>query len=320
MDVVRPQCCTEHLLELIGFTSDLLSRYEILHWLDYGTLLGAVREGELIPWDGDADLGMLKRQEGSVLALADEVRAAGHCLFAVDQGTIRVTYSEANRRFLDLFIWEQRDGMLLPLEDTDYAWPGMASRLAFPERFISPLGEVSLHERAFPAPEPVEEFLSEHRYGPDYATPAPPIRSVKLYPSFDLGECTHELEQLIARLGEGDRRLGQLTRESRLSDYRVVQLWQKTGLPVCPQAARVTELLAELGAGHRTGAVEDLVRSIALVEQAVEELERRPASRSLRRTWRRLRRALELVLSRIQHRPHRAGFPFGSTAAGGPRS
>jgi hypothetical protein len=38
---LRPDCCTEHLLELIGFSHELLAGHGILHWLDYETLLGA---------------------------------------------------------------------------------------------------------------------------------------------------------------------------------------------------------------------------------------------------------------------------------------
>ena len=84
------------MLELIGFASELLARHSIVHWLDYGALLGAVREGELIPWDPDADFGILQRQEREVLALAEEVTGAGHRLAASDQGVIQIRYSEIN--------------------------------------------------------------------------------------------------------------------------------------------------------------------------------------------------------------------------------
>jgi hypothetical protein len=287
-----------------------------VHWLDYGSLLGAVREGELIPWDSDADFGILQRQERAVLALAEEVAAAGHRLerpglWRGHEGVIRILYSDANASQLDLFMWEDRDGMLLPVEGADLAWPGMASRLAFPERFIAPLGEVSLHGRRFPAPAPAHAFLRDHRYGPGYATPAPPIKSVKLYPNFDIAETTPEIERLIARIAATEQRLGQLRSESRWSHRRAVELWQKTGLPIIPNADRVNAVLAQGSGDPPTATIEGLARSVALLEQAIDELQHRSAGLGIRRTGRRMRRVAELVLASLQRRPHGAGFPFG---------
>jgi len=308
---VRPECCTQHLLELMGFTSDLLARHGIVHWLDYGTLLGAVREGELIRWDNDVDFSMLQRQEQAVLALSEEIAAADYCLDTSQQGVIRILYSEVNELHVDLFLWEVRDGLLLPLEDTSYAWPGMASRLAFPERFIVPIGEISLHGRRFPAPRSAHEFLRDHRYGPSYATPARSIKSIGLYPSYDIEETTPEIERLIARIAAGDQRLAELRSGSRGSHRRAVELWHKAGLPISPNPARVSALLAQVCADRPTATVETLSRSAALVEQAIDELEHRPPGLVIRKAGRRMRRIAEVVVARLQRRPHRAGFPFG---------
>ncbi len=310
-DSVRPACCTAHLLELIGFTSDLLARHGIVHWLDYGSLLGAVREGELIPWDADSDFGILHHEEASVLALADEVAAAGHRLDGSHPGVIQILYSEANSTRVDLFPWQLRDGLLIPLEDTDYAWPGMVSRLAFPESFIAPLGEVSLHGRRFPAPSPAHEFLRDHRYGPGYATPARPIRTVGLYPSFDIEETTPEVERLLARIVAGDERLAELRSCSRWSHRRAGELWVKAALPIFPSTRRVSAVLAEGPGDPPTATIESLARSVALLEQAIEELERRPAGLAIRQAGRRMLCMAEVVMARMQRRPHRAGFPFG---------
>ena len=312
----RPACCTEHLLELIGFASELLARHSIVHWLDYGALLGAVREGELIPWDPDADFGILQRQEREVLALAEEVTGAGHRLAASDQGVIQIRYSEINELKVDLFMWQARDGMLLPLEDTDYAWPGMASRLAFPTRFIEPLGEVCLHGRSLPAPAPTHEFLRNHRYGPRYATPTAQIKSVRLYPGFDIEDATPEIDRLIARIALRDQRLGQLRVKSRWAHNRVLELWQKAALPISPEPSRVGAVLAEDSKEHPTATIEELARSVALVEQAIEELEHRSAALAIRRAGRRLRRLAEVLLAGARRRPHRAGFPFGVDPTG----
>jgi len=44
---------------LLGDAVDILGEAGIDYHLDYGTLLGLVRDGDIIPWDGDLDIGVL---------------------------------------------------------------------------------------------------------------------------------------------------------------------------------------------------------------------------------------------------------------------
>ena len=52
-----------HLLtnELLDFITNVCKKYDLCFWLDYGNLLGAVRHGDYIPWDDDADIGMIRK-------------------------------------------------------------------------------------------------------------------------------------------------------------------------------------------------------------------------------------------------------------------
>jgi len=50
-------------------TIDLLQKNKIPFWLEAGTLLGIVRDGDLIPWDKDADLGIPAEYIEQVFAL-----------------------------------------------------------------------------------------------------------------------------------------------------------------------------------------------------------------------------------------------------------
>ncbi len=118
---LRPACCTSHLLELLFYVADLLERNQIPFWLDYGTLLGAVRNGELIPWDDDVDLGVRKRDVNDVVGLAKEITRAGYHFDSSNPGLLRVGYSPTNLQYVDLFIWESDDGSMTTPLAADFA-------------------------------------------------------------------------------------------------------------------------------------------------------------------------------------------------------
>ena len=50
-------------IEALRQVKEVLDNYDVEYWLDYGTLLGAVRDGKIIPWDNDIDLGMWKKNK-----------------------------------------------------------------------------------------------------------------------------------------------------------------------------------------------------------------------------------------------------------------
>ncbi|WP_296884164.1 phosphorylcholine transferase LicD [uncultured Methanobrevibacter sp.] len=51
-----------HILnqELLNFVANICNKYDLEYWLDFGLLLGAIRHGGFIPWDDDADIGMMR--------------------------------------------------------------------------------------------------------------------------------------------------------------------------------------------------------------------------------------------------------------------
>lgn len=163
---VRPSCCTRHLKDLLFFTEDLLARHGIPHWLDFGALLGAVRTGELVPWDADVDFGVWIEDADRIRALEDEVTRAGHVLDMSAPNVWRIVLSPSNTQHADLFPWRDEDGIL------KMRWAGYPDEAwSFPRRFVEQAMPVKLYGHSFRAPAPVDEFLARYRYGDDYLVP-----------------------------------------------------------------------------------------------------------------------------------------------------
>lgn len=100
------KCCYEHIKETLFYTVDLLNEFKIHHWMDSGTLLGAMRGKDIIPWDNDADIGILAKDKDKFLALEDRVNNDGFYFYHYSDHMKEIRYSKENRCNTDIvFNW-----------------------------------------------------------------------------------------------------------------------------------------------------------------------------------------------------------------------
>ena len=164
----------EHVKPLLDSMEAVLTALEeagVEPFIAYGTLLGAVRDGELIGHDSDADLGYVSAHDHPVDVMLESFRLQRTLVeqgFAVTRYSgiafkVLVEESDGARRGLDVFGGFMRDGMLYLMGEVGHP---------FKEEWVRPRSQVTLEGRSFPAPAAPEHLL-EAMYGPTWRVPDP---------------------------------------------------------------------------------------------------------------------------------------------------
>jgi len=91
----------------------IFNKYNIYYTAAYGTLLGAVRHWDMIPWDDDADLNIWRKDYQKIINLKNELKSHGLFLEADDK-LIKIYFDNKNKfPFIDLFINESKSSKLI---------------------------------------------------------------------------------------------------------------------------------------------------------------------------------------------------------------
>lgn len=86
----------------------VLNELNVTYWLEWGTLLGAVRNGKIIPWDYDIDIGILVEDIDKIISFNSELNKRGWTFWTTNKGNI-IRFNEAGGRIIhtDLFAWKR---------------------------------------------------------------------------------------------------------------------------------------------------------------------------------------------------------------------
>lgn len=138
--------------------ADILESKKITYFLADGTLLGAVREKDFIPWDDDVGLWMRAEEfQPSHSSLAKSLEARGFEVFRGHRRNPKLNIFKYGEKF-ELTAWKKKG-----------KWRTRWG-LKVPGYLLEEVDQIELRGRSYPCPRPPEEFL-EHRYGTDWQTP-----------------------------------------------------------------------------------------------------------------------------------------------------
>lgn len=164
-----PLCCLKHLREIIWYLSDLFEEQEIPYWIDFGTLLGAVRDNRTVPFDTDGDFCLFVEDRPKILKLRSRMVDDGFDPYVrkplhAKDNHIKICRSRTNHMTVDLFFWT-----LNPSKRTLHS-PGLNAPKFFPDWWVQKFERVNIFDKPVWAPRSPKKFL-QMRFGPDWNKP-----------------------------------------------------------------------------------------------------------------------------------------------------
>lgn len=150
--------------------SDILTELNLVHWLDFGTLLGAVRENDIINWDVDLDIGCILDESDSWYG-QNQIDLLSHLqseffikYFMTDKFVSlvpRYNINEFKMRHIDLYFWKNKEKFVVS---------DLLPNMNFRKFFVDELDIFILNKESFFIPRHTTDFL-KMRYGLDWKIP-----------------------------------------------------------------------------------------------------------------------------------------------------
>lgn len=162
-----PPCCLFNLRTVGRHVFEKLREFGVRHWLDGGSLLGAMRMGDILPWDFDIDVGIIRddipRCEYLVKAKNKQfVDPKGFVWEKATEGEFfRVHFSKVNRLYVNVFPFFSKNGTM-----TKDTWFTSHKNMEFPDHFLHPMSSIEFVGKQVPSPNNIRDFL-ELKYGKD---------------------------------------------------------------------------------------------------------------------------------------------------------
>lgn len=161
---------------------NILEQNNLDYWLDFGTLLGAVRHKGFVPWDDDADIGIFEKDFKTIWSLLQKEMTKmgnnyvfddyGERSYKFDSGQLMAIRDLDESVFVDIYTYREIpekngalrcEGFNKPNEDNFKSIYKNYSR-PFPKEALSPFKKMRFEDREYNVPNDYDAYL-QARYG-----------------------------------------------------------------------------------------------------------------------------------------------------------
>ena len=129
-------CCKNHLIELLSYIIKVLDENKIIYFLDYGTLLGCVRNKSFIPWDTDIDISVIDNNKLNQIMDIISKNNKNYYLVKESNNFYRLNFSKKNSLHIDISIRKKQNNNVYTDKYTEKYW-GINEKDLFPLKITS---------------------------------------------------------------------------------------------------------------------------------------------------------------------------------------
>ncbi len=143
----------------------ILNESDIHYWLDWGSLLGIIRDGDLIPYDSDIDLGIFLEDIDNYYKLKEKFEIKGYSFHNIDKFSLSLSLKVKPVHcipYLDVWTWRV-EGNKAILNNSN-------KEIFCDVSYYKELRTVDWEGFKVKVPKDTENYLSM-RYGDDWRTP-----------------------------------------------------------------------------------------------------------------------------------------------------
>ena len=156
----------EYSTECLKLLTDRFKEKNIFHWIDFGTLLSAHRDGKMFEHDYDVDVCVFKDDKNHVIQILNELVSENklNIMFGTECDIIMNEFlgNEIKSRRFDIYMCERIGNKI--------GMPYFDGNFKFKNFYVDELEIIKLGEYEFNCPRHLHSFLSI-RYGKNYMIP-----------------------------------------------------------------------------------------------------------------------------------------------------
>lgn len=142
-------------LELLKEFIRVCDKHKLDYWLDYGTLLGAVRHGGFIPWDDDIDVSMLQEDLVKFKDVCRKSLNKKYKFLFWDGRQSRLVFQKDTGAFLDIYAYKCDDSVVSVISRFDIVSYNVGIR----KDILYPLKKIKFKGISAKVPAQLENYL-----------------------------------------------------------------------------------------------------------------------------------------------------------------